>query len=118
MQAIAAALEPFPDLDIDLLEWSYAASAGSAPGSDGTAPPAPKTILVRLGGHIDAHLLKADANAAVSSLSAAMGRQLKGLGRIEKLPFNVGPDGTLSGKPNDVAAAKSQFSVTVSVPAE
>jgi hypothetical protein len=115
LQAIAAALAPFPDLDIDLLEWSYAASAGSAPGSEGAAP-APKTILVRLGGHIDAHLLKAESNAAVSGLAEAMGRQLKGLGRIEKLPFNVGPEGVLNGKPNDRAADKSQFSVTVTVP--
>jgi hypothetical protein len=118
LQAIAAALAPFPDLDIDLLEWSYAVSAGPAPGSEGTAPPPPKTILVRLGGHIDAHLLKADANAAASSLAAAMGSQLKGLGRIEKLPFNVGPEGMLSGKPNDLAAEKSQFSVTVTVPVD
>ncbi len=106
MQAIAAALAPFPDLDIDLLEWSYAAPpVGAAPGA----------ILVRVGGHINAHLHKAGSNAAVAGLAAAIGRQLGGAGNIEKLPFDVAPEGSLSSKPNDSAAAQPQFSVTATV---
>ncbi|HWW31442.1 MAG TPA: hypothetical protein VNY80_15585 [Steroidobacteraceae bacterium] len=117
MQGIAAALAPFPDLDIDLLEWSYAApEAGSAPGADGAAASPPKAILIRLGGHINAHLLKADANAQVAGLASAIGRQLGGLGGIEKLPFDVAPAGILTSKSNDPAAAKPQFSVTAAIP--
>jgi hypothetical protein len=108
MQATAAALAPFPDLDIDLLEWSYASAAGAAP-----APPG--SILVRLGGHIRAHLHKAESNAAVAGLAAAIGRQLGGAGSVEKLPFDVTPEGSLTSKPNDGAAAQPQFSVTATV---
>jgi len=117
MQGIAAALAPFPDLNIDLLEWSYAAAAaGSAPTADGVAPTPPQAILIRLGGHINAHLLKADANAQVSGLATAIGLQLGGLGGIEKLPFDITPEGTLTSKSSDVAAPKPQFSVTATIP--
>jgi hypothetical protein len=108
MQAIAAGLAPFPDLDIDLLEWSYAPAAGAAP-----APPG--SILVRVGGHIHAHLHKAESNAAVAGLAAAIGRQLGGAGNVEKLPFDVAPEGSLTSKPSDGAAAQPQFSVTATV---
>jgi hypothetical protein len=108
MQAVAAALAPFPDLDIDLLEWSYASAAGAAP-----APPG--SILIRVGGHVHAHLHKAESNAAVAGLAAAIGRQLGGVGSIEKLPFDVAPEGSLSSKSNDGAAAQPQFSVTATV---
>jgi hypothetical protein len=117
MQAIAAVLAPFPDLDIDLLEWSYAAAAaGSAPAADGAAPPPPNAILVRVGGHINAHLLKADANAQVTGLADAVGRQLGGLGSIEKLPFDVAPGGILTSKSNAAVAPKPQFTVTATIP--
>jgi hypothetical protein len=112
MQAISAALAPFPDLDIDLLEWSYTASAASV----APAPAPPKSILVRVGGHINAQLPKADSNAAVSALAAAIGRQLGGAGSIEKLPFDVAPEGSLTSKPHDGAAAPPQFSVTATIP--
>jgi hypothetical protein len=108
MQAIAAALAPFPDLDIDLLEWSYAPAAG-------TAPAAPGSILVRVGGHVHAHLHKAESNAAVAGLAAAIGRQLGGAGNVEKLPFDVAPEGSLTSNPNDGIAAQPQFSVTAAV---
>jgi hypothetical protein len=109
MQAIAAALAPFPDLDIDLLEWSYVAAVA------GASPSPPRSILVRVGGHINAHLHKAESNAAVSGLAAAIGRQLGGAGRVEKLPFDVAPEGSLTSKPNDGAAAQPQFSVAATV---
>ena len=112
MQAVSAALAPFPDLDIDLLDWSYAAPAASA----APAPAAPKSILVRLGGHVNAHLPKAESNAAVSALATAMGRQLGGVAGVEKLPFDVAPEGSLSSKPHDGAAAQPQFSVTAMIP--
>lgn len=110
MQAIAAGLAPFPDLDIDLLEWSYAPAAGAAPG-----PAPPGSILVRVGGHIHAHLHKAASNAAVAGLAAAIGRRLGGAGNVEKLPFDVAPEGSLTSKPGDGAAAQPQFSVTATV---
>jgi hypothetical protein len=106
MQSVAAALAPFPDLDIDLLEWSYAAAPAAAP----------KIILVRLGGHMDPHLLKADANAAVAQLATAAGHQLNGQGSVEKLPFDVAPEGVLTGNPHDAMPTKPPFSVTVAVP--
>jgi hypothetical protein len=109
LQAIAAALAPFPDLDIDLLEWSYYSAAA------GAAPAPPGSILVRVGGHIHAHLHKAESNAAVAALAAAIGRQLGGAGNVEKLPFDVTPEGSLTSKPNDGAAAQPQFSVTAAV---
>ena len=114
MQAISAALAPFPDLDIDLLDWSYAAPDANAPSAPSPAPP--RSILVRLGGHVHAHLAKAESNAAVSALAAAIGRQLGGAGSIEKLPFDVAPEGSLSSKPHDGAAAPPQFSVTAIIP--
>jgi hypothetical protein len=110
MQAVSAALAPFPDLDVDLLEWSYAAPAA------GAAPPPPKSILVRVGGHINAHLPKAESNAAVSALAAAIGGRLGGAGSVERLPFDVAPEGSLTSKPHDGAAGPPQFSVTATVP--
>jgi hypothetical protein len=114
MQSIALALQPFSDLEIDLLEWSYAAAPVAAP--DGSSAPPPKIILVRLGGRMDPHVLKADANAAVGQLAAALGHQLNGQGRVEKLPFDVTPEGVLTGNPHDAMPTKPQFSVTVTVP--
>jgi hypothetical protein len=116
MQAISAALAPFPDLDIDLLEWSYAAPAANAAPAASAAPAPPKSILVRLGGHINAHLPKAESNAAVSALAAAIGRQLGGAGSVERLPFDVAPEGSLTGKPHDGAATPPQFSVAATIP--
>ena len=114
MQAIAAALEPFPDLGIDLLEWSYAAPAANA--APAPAPSPPNSILVRVGGHINAHLPKSESNAAVSALAAAIGRQLGGSGSVERLPFDVAPQGSLTSKPHDGTAEPPQFSVTATVP--
>ena len=114
MQAISAALAPFPDLDIDLLEWSYAGPAANAAPAASAAPP--KSILVRVGGHINALLPKAESNAAVSALAAAIGRQLGGAGSVERLPFDVAPEGSLSGKPRDGAATQPQFSVAATIP--
>jgi hypothetical protein len=114
MQAISAALAPFPDLDIDLLEWSYAAPAASAAPAPASAPP--KSILVRVGGHINAHLPKAESNAAVSALATTVGRQLGGAGSVEKLPFDVAPEGSLTSKPHDGAAEPPHFAVTATIP--
>jgi hypothetical protein len=116
MQAISAALAPFPDLQIDLLDWSYAAPAASTAPAPVSASAPPKSILVRVGGHINTHLPKAEANAAVSALATAMGRQLGGAGSVEKLPFDVAPEGSLSSKPHDGAAAQPQFSVSAAIP--
>jgi hypothetical protein len=122
MQRTALALAPFPGLTVDLLEWSYV-DATSAAGADAAAPPpdglpAPaNTLQLRLGGHIGANLLKSDANAAVLGLAATLAREMQGRQTIEKLPFDVTPAGTLSSKPNDGAAEKASFSVTVAVPA-
>jgi hypothetical protein len=113
LQAISAALEPFPDLEVDLLEWSYAVPAAGA----AVVPALPNSILVRVGGHVTARIPKADSNAAVSALAAAIGRQLGGAGRIEKLPYDVAPEGSLISKPHDAAAAQPQFAVTVTVAA-
>jgi hypothetical protein len=110
MQAIAAALAPYPDLDIDLLEWSYADAAA------GAAPTPAKSIVVRVGGHINARLHKAESNAAVAALAAAIGRRLGGLVSVEKLPFDVAPEGSLTSKTHDGAATQPQFSVTATVP--
>jgi hypothetical protein len=117
MQAIAAALAPFPDLDIDLLEWSYAGPAASPASSSPSPAPSPaKSILVRVGGHISAHQPKAESNAAVLALAAAIGRQLAGAGSVEKLPFDVAPEGSLTSKPHDGAASPPQFSVSATIP--
>jgi hypothetical protein len=129
MQRAAAALAPFPDLTVDLLEWSYsdAAAAGAAeaapPPADGTEAVVSDTIVLRVAGHSGANLLKSDANAAVTGLATALAHVLNGRQRIEKLPFDVGPGGTLAGKPKDgeganmgSGSAKTDFSVTVAVP--
>jgi hypothetical protein len=123
LQHTAAALAPFPDLNVDALEWSYvdAASppAGQAatPSPNGSAvPPANNTIVLRVGGHVGGSPLKSDANSAVVGLAAALAQQLHGRQSIEKLPFDVAPGGTLAGTPNDVGSAKTEFSVTVAVP--
>ena len=114
LQAISAALAPFPDLDVDLLEWSYVVpAAGTAPSPP---PPPPKSILVRVGGHINAHLPKAESNAAVLALAASIGVQLGGAGSIEKLPFDVAPEGSLTSRPHDGAASPPQFGVTATIP--
>jgi hypothetical protein len=122
MQRTAMALAPFPDLDVDGLEWSYVdAAAAAATGSTGPAQEgaifAPNTIVLRLSGHTGANLLKSDANAAVVQLAAALAKELHGRQSIEKLPFDVAPGGTLTGNLNDGAAAKTDFSVVVAVPA-
>jgi hypothetical protein len=120
LQATAAALAPFPDLDVDVLEWSYLASApgadAAAPPTDAAAPSSAKGIVVHLGGHVDSTLLKAEANAAVVRLAAALAQRLHGAESIEKLPFDVGPGETLTSRPHDPALEKPQFSVTVTVP--
>jgi hypothetical protein len=71
-----------------------------------------------MGGHTGVNLLKSDANAAVLGLAAALAKELHGRQSIEKLPFDVTPAGTLAGKPNDGAAEKADFRVTVAVPAD
>jgi hypothetical protein len=136
MQRTATALAPFPDLSVDLLEWSYgeAAAAGTAdagpPPADGTDAVVSDTIVLRVAGHSGANLLKSEANAAVTGLATALAHVLNGRQSIEKLPFDVGPGGTLAGKPKDGEgankdgeganmggeSAKTDFSVTVSVP--
>lgn len=115
MQAVSAALAPFPDLDVDRLEWSYTAPTPTAANA-APPPPASKAILVRLAGHIHAPLPKAESNAAVSALAAALGVQLGGTGGVERLPFDVAPEGSLTGKPGDGAASPPQFSVTATIP--
>lgn len=129
MQRIAAALAPFPGLSVELLEWSYgeAAARGSAdagtPPADGSVAVASDTIVLRVAGRSGANLLNAEANAAVTGLASALAHELNGRQNIEKLPFDVGPGGTLAGKPKDGEglnkdgeSAKSDFSVTVAVP--
>jgi hypothetical protein len=126
MQRAAAALSPFPDLTVDLLEWSYSAGGAAdagAPPADGTVAVGPDTIVLRVAGHSEASLLKSEANAAVAGLATALGHALNGRQSIEKLPFDVGPGGTLAGKPKDGEdaqmggeGAKTDFSVTVAVP--
>jgi hypothetical protein len=110
MQGVSTALAPFPDLAVDLLEWSYATPAVVA------APAPPKSLLIRVGGHINAHLPKAESNAAVSALAIAIGRQFGGAGNVERLPFDVTPEGSLTSKPHDGAAMAPQFSVTATIP--
>ena len=121
MQRTAAALAPFPGLSVDLLEWSYsepAAGAGDAgpPPPDGAATAASDTIVLRVAGHSGANLLKSDANAAVGGLAAALALKLNGRQAIEKLPFDVAPGGTLAARPKGGDAAKTEFSVTVTIP--
>jgi hypothetical protein len=123
MQRTAAALAPFPHLNVDLLEWSYgeppaASSAGEAtpPPPDGSATLSSNSIVLRVGGHSGPNLLKSDANAAVAGLAAALALKLNGRQAIEKLPFDVAPGGTLAARPKEVEAAKAEFSVTVTIP--
>jgi hypothetical protein len=123
MQRTAAALAPFPHLNVDLLEWSYgepppASSAGDAtpPPPDSSATVSSNTIVLRVGGHSGPNLLKSDANAAVAGLAAALAHELNGRQAIEKLPFDVAPGGTLAARPKEVEAAKPEFSVTVTIP--
>jgi len=71
---------------------------------------------LRVGGHSGANLLKSDANAAVAGLAAALAHELKGRQAIEKLPFDVAPGGTLTARPKGADAAKTEFSVTVTIP--
>jgi hypothetical protein len=126
MQRTAAALAPFPHLNVDLLEWSYGepppvGDAGPPP-ADGEAAVSSNNIVLRVGGHSGANLLKSDANAAVTGLAAALAHELNGRQAIEKLPFDVAPGGTLTARPKGVDAAKSvdaektEFSVTVTIP--
>jgi hypothetical protein len=121
MQRTAKALTPFPDLEVDVLQWSYVdATAAAAPVEappNGAALVATNTIVLRLSGHVGGNLLKSDANAAVLQLAAALARELHGKQSIEKLPFDVGAGGTLISNLKDVAAEKTDFSVTVAVPA-
>jgi hypothetical protein len=118
MQRTAAALAPFPDLHVDLLEWSYGGPVG---GEASPAPPdgsaaVPDAIVLRVGGRSGANQLKSNANAAVAGLAAALARELNGRPTIEKLPFDVAPGGTLAARPKGVDAAKTEFSVTVTIP--
>jgi hypothetical protein len=124
MQRTAAALAPFPDLKVDSLEWSYGgppANLGAGDSSplppDASAAVPPDTILLRVGGHSGANLLKSDANAAVAKLAAALAHELNGRQNIEKLPFDVAPGGSLAARPQGVEGVKTDFSVTVAVPA-
>ncbi len=120
MQRIAAALAPFPDLDIDLLEWSY--SEPSAAGEAVATPPegssivAADTIVLRVAGRSGANILKSDANSAVTGLAAALARELNGRQNIERLPFDIAPGGTLAARPKDVENTKTEFSVIVTIP--
>ena len=126
MQRTAAALAPFPDLNVDLLEWSYgeppAAGDAGLPPADGEATVSSNNIVLRVGGHSGANLLKSDANAAVAGLAAALALKLNGRQAIEKLPFDVAPGGTITARPQGVDtartddAAKTEFSVTVTIP--
>ncbi|MEA3141011.1 MAG: hypothetical protein QOK23_3180 [Gammaproteobacteria bacterium] len=122
MQRTAAALAPFPNLDVDLLEWSYAVptavGAGEAAASppDGSAVVSSDTIVLRVAGHSRVDILKSDANAAVNALAAALAHELMGKQNIEKLPFDIAPGGTLAASPKDVANAKTDFSVIVTIP--
>jgi hypothetical protein len=120
MQRAAAALAPFPHLNVDLLEWSYggppAAGDAGPPPVDGDTPVSSNNIVLRVGGHSGANLLKSDANAAVVGLAAALAHELNGRQAIEKLPFDVAPGGTLSARPKGADAAKTEFSVTVTIP--
>jgi len=123
MQRTAAALAPFPHLNVDLLEWSYgepppAVGGGDAipPPTDGSAPVSSNNIVLRVAGHSGANLLKSDANAAVAGLAAALAHELNGRPAIEKLPFDVAPGGTLTARPKGADAVKIEFSVTVTIP--
>jgi len=91
------------------------ADAGPPP-VDGDTTVSSNNIVLRVAGHSGANLLKSDANAAVAGLAAALARELKGRQAIEKLPFDVAPGGTLAARPKGGDAAKTEFSVTVTIP--
>ncbi len=119
MQRTAAALAPFPHLNIDLLEWSYGGPPrgdAAPPPADGEAAASSNTIVLRVGGRSGANLLKSDANAAVMGLAAALAHSLNGRQTVEKLPFDVAPGGTLAARPKGVDVVKTEFSVTVTIP--
>jgi hypothetical protein len=123
LQRIAAALAPFPDLDVDRLDWSYAGArpAEGAPAAGvqpdaGSLPSDANTIFVHIGGHVGGKPLKSDANAAVAQMAAALARELRGRQSVEKWPYDVAADGTLASKLHDADDAKTDFSVTVAVP--
>jgi hypothetical protein len=129
MQHTAAALAPFSDLNVDLLEWSYGDPAGAAASDaspvspDGSPIASSATIVLRVGGHSRGNTLKSDANAAVTGLAAALAHELNGRQSIEKQPFDVAPGGTLSANPKDAEGAKTrleeakaEFSVSVAIP--
>jgi hypothetical protein len=118
LQRIAAALAPFPGIDVDRLDWSYAPVTST--GADGQpaapAPAAASTILLHIGGHIGGKPLKSDANAEVAALAAALARELHGRQSIEKWPYDVAAGGSLASKPHDAEDEKTDFSVSVAVP--
>lgn len=119
LRRTAAALAPFPDLNVDLVEWSYGAGAA---GSDSAPPEASaavmsNTLVLRVTGHSGPNLLKSDANAAVTGLAAALAQGLNGRQTIERLPFDVAPGGTLSARPKEAEGANTDFSVMVTIPA-
>jgi hypothetical protein len=124
MRRTAAALAPFPDLNVDLLEWSYGAAppgageadANSPPPDGSAAAPSPDTIVLRVAGRSSANLLKSNANAAVTGLAAALAHALNGREAVEKLPFDVAPGGTLAAQSKGADAVKTDFSVTVTIP--
>lgn len=120
LQRIAAALAPFPGIDVVRLDWSYAAV--TATGVDGqsaaAAPAAANTILLHIGGRVDGKPLKSDANAEVAALAAALARELHGRQSIERWPYDVAAGGSLESKPHDAEDEKTDFSVIVAVPVD
>jgi hypothetical protein len=119
LQRIAAALAPFPGIDVDRLDWSYAAvTATGADGQPVASPAASNTILLHIGGRVDGRPLKSDANAEVAALAAALARELHGRQSIERWPYDVATGGSLASKPHDAEDEKTDFSVTVAVPAD
>jgi hypothetical protein len=124
LQHIAAALAPFPDVDVDRLDWSYAGTAPADGAPTGSVQPpsnsaaAANSIVVHIGGHIGGKPLKSDANAAVAHLAAALARELHGHLDVERWPYDVSAGGTLASKPHDSEDEKTDFSVTVAVPAD
>jgi len=93
------------------------AGDASPPARDGSAAVPPDTIVLRVGGHSGVNSLKSDANAAVARLAAALAHELNGRQNIEKLPFDVAPGGSLTARPQGAESVKTDFSVTVAVPA-
>jgi hypothetical protein len=118
LQRIAAALAPFPGIEVDRLDWSYAAvTATGVDGQPAAASPATaSTILLHIGGRVEGKPLKSDANAEVAALAAALARELHGRESIERWPYDVAAGGSLDSKPHDAEEEKTDFSVTVAVP--